>query len=170
MRKKPRGTGVYLREQMKEVLDLKRMHTLLAAGGAVAVLAAAGCGGGGGSSSSPSAASAPAASTPAPSSSGGGSSSSGGNTLKISADKTQLKFNTSSLKAKAGTVTITMTNPSQLQHGVAVTGNGVNKAGSVVGNGGSSTVTLKLKPGKYTFYCPVPGHRQAGMQGTLTVQ
>lgn len=148
------------------------MHTLLAAGAAVAVLAAAGCGGGGSGSSS--AASAPAASTPAPSStpssSSSSSSSSGGKALKIAADPSQLKFNTSSLKAKAGTVTITMANPSSIQHAVAITGNGVSASGKIVGNGGTSTVTAKLKPGKYTFYCPVPGHRQAGMVGTLTVQ
>jgi len=35
--------------------------------------------------------------------------------------------------------------------------------------GGSKTLTLNLKPGTYTFYCSVPGHRQAGMEGTLTV-
>ena len=35
--------------------------------------------------------------------------------------------------------------------------------------GGSKTLTLTLKPGKYTFYCTVPGHRQAGMEGTLNV-
>jgi uncharacterized cupredoxin-like copper-binding protein len=35
--------------------------------------------------------------------------------------------------------------------------------------GGSKTLTLKLRPGKYTFYCSVPGHRQAGMEGTLNV-
>ena len=63
-----------------------------------------------------------------------------------------------------------MDNPASVPHGVAVEGNGVDKDGAVVNKGGKSTVTVALKPGKYTFYCPVPGHRQAGMQGTLTVK
>jgi uncharacterized cupredoxin-like copper-binding protein len=63
-----------------------------------------------------------------------------------------------------------MSNPSPVPHGIAIQGSGVNKVGSIVNQGGSSTISASLKPGKYTFYCPVPGHRQAGMQGTLTVQ
>ena len=47
---------------------------------------------------------------------------------------------------------------------------GVDKSGSTVGMGGKSTVTAALKPGKYTFYCPVDGHKAAGMKGTLTVK
>ena len=58
---------------------------------------------------------------------------------------------------------------SSTPHAVAVEGNGVDKDGQTVTNGKTS-LTVDLKPGKYTFYCPVPGHRQAGMQGTLTVQ
>jgi plastocyanin len=81
----------------------------------------------------------------------------------------KLAFDTKSLKAKAGTVTLSMSNPSSFPHGISVQGNGVDKDGKVVQHGGTSTVTAKLKPGTYTFYCPVPGHRQAGMQGTLTV-
>jgi uncharacterized cupredoxin-like copper-binding protein len=133
-------------------------------------LVVVGCGGSSHKSSSGSVT--PTPRTPTPSTpSGGGSSSSGGGgqTLNLSADPSgALKFNTSSLTAKAGKVTIIMGNNSPLPHGIAVTGNGVNSVGPTV-TGGTSKVTVTLKPGTYTFYCPVPGHRQAGMQGTLKV-
>jgi uncharacterized cupredoxin-like copper-binding protein len=91
--------------------------------------------------------------------------------ITLAADSSgQLKFDKSSLSAKAGTVTITMDNPSPVQHAIGVSGNGVDKDGKPVSMGGKSTVTVKLKAGKYMFYCPVDGHRQAGMQGTLTVK
>jgi uncharacterized cupredoxin-like copper-binding protein len=145
--------------------------TLVLATGAVA-LAIAGCGSSSKSSSSSNTASTPATSTPAPASttgsSGGGSASS---KLSLAADPSgQLKFDKSTLSAKSGTVTISMSNPSSIPHGVAIQGTGVNKSGAVVNKGGTSTVTAKLKAGTYTFYCPVPGHRQAGMEGKLTVK
>lgn len=91
--------------------------------------------------------------------------------LTIAADSGgQLKFDKSSLSAKSGTVTITMDNPSPLPHAIAVEGNGVDKHGQTVNMGGKSTVSVKLKAGKYTFYCPVDGHKQAGMEGPLTVK
>ena len=36
-------------------------------------------------------------------------------------------------------------------------------------SGGTSTVSVTLKKGNYTFYCPVDAHKQQGMEGTLTV-
>jgi len=81
-----------------------------------------------------------------------------------------LRFNTKALTSSAGKVTLVMHNPSQLTHSIAITGNGVNAAGGFVGPGGTSTVSASLKPGTYTFYCTVPGHREAGMVGTLTVK
>ena len=91
-------------------------------------------------------------------------------TLSLSADSSgKLKFNKTSLSAKAGKVTLKMANPSNLPHAVGVSGKGVDKDGKTVRKGGTSTVTLTLKKGKYSFYCPVDGHKAAGMKGTLTV-
>ena len=102
------------------------------------------------------------ASAPAP---GGG-----GAALKLAADPSQLKFDKSSLTADAGKVTIDMKNDSEIPHDVSIDGNGVDEKGKDVTGGATSTVTATLKPGKYTFYCSVPGHREAGMEGTLTVR
>lgn len=127
------------------------------AGSAAVVLAVAGCGSGGGKPSGTAAAPSPAA---------GGSQK-----LSLKAGPgSQLKYDKKTLQAKTGKVTIAMTNPSALSHSVAIEGNGVGAAGEVVAPNGTSTVSADLKPGTYTFFCTVPGHRQAGMQGTLTVK
>jgi uncharacterized cupredoxin-like copper-binding protein len=84
----------------------------------------------------------------------------------------RLRFNMPKLTAsKPGKITIRMTNPknSKLSHGIAVEGHGVDKDGKIVRPGKTTSVTVTLKKGKYTYYCPVPGHKQAGMKGTLTV-
>src|SRR3954451_8303230 len=138
---------------------------------AVAAFAVAGCGSGDNpSSDSSSSDTTTAAQTPPPTpggTSGGGASSN----LKLAADPSgQLKFDKSKLSAKAGSVTITMDNPSPVAHAVAVEGNGVDKDGNTVNMGGKSTVTVDLKPGTYEFYCPVDGHKAAGMKGELTVK
>jgi uncharacterized cupredoxin-like copper-binding protein len=92
-------------------------------------------------------------------------------TLQIDADPTgQLKFLASSASANAGKVTIKMQNKSSVMHDIAIQGNGAQQTGPIVSNGGISTVSATLKPGKYTFYCTVPGHEAAGMKGTLTVK
>jgi uncharacterized cupredoxin-like copper-binding protein len=141
---------------------------VMAAALAAGAVAVAGCGGGGSNSAGSS--SAPAASAPdssAPSANGGG----GGKRLSLQADPSgNLRFDKKALSANAGKVTIVMKNPSQLSHNISIQGAGVNQMGQTVATGGTSTVSATLKPGKYTFYCSVPGHRQAGMFGTLTVK
>ena len=137
-----------------------RGMTLLAV---TAVLALAGCGGSD-NKSSDSGSSSSSSNSNSSASSGGG-----GETLKLAADKSALKFDKSSLTAKAGKVTLQMENPSGVPHAVAIKGNGVDVDGKTIGNGETSTASADLKPGTYTFYCPVPGHEAAGMKGTLTV-
>ena len=90
--------------------------------------------------------------------------------LALSVPGTQLAYNTKLLTAKAGSVTITMTNASPLEHNVTIAEGSKVLGATPTFVGGTKAVTLNLKPGKYTFYCSVPGHRQAGMEGTLVVQ
>jgi plastocyanin len=105
--------------------------------------------------------------TPAPPSSPAASATT---TLKLAANPAgQLAYDTKQLSAKAGKVTIEMTNMSPVEHDVAVAQGTTVVGQTPVFTGGSKAVTLNLKPGTYAFYCTVPGHRQAGMEGTLTV-
>jgi plastocyanin len=100
----------------------------------------------------------------------GGSSS--GSTLKFEADpKGELAYTSSSETAKAGKVTVEFKNPQALTHDVAIENANGEEVGAteLIANGSDST-TVDLKPGTYTYFCTVPGHREAGMEGTLTVK
>ncbi|HEX9482012.1 MAG TPA: plastocyanin/azurin family copper-binding protein [Solirubrobacteraceae bacterium] len=82
-----------------------------------------------------------------------------------------LMYSNSAATARAGKVTLSFTNNSSLGHDVVL----VDSSNKVLGQtpvfqGGTRHFTATLPPGSYTYYCSVPGHRQAGMQGTLTVK
>jgi plastocyanin len=82
-----------------------------------------------------------------------------------------LVFDPNGLTAKPGNVTITYENPSPVPHSIAVATSNGNVLGAVqpFAQGKQSVDLSNLAPGKYVFYCTVPGHREAGMQGDLTV-
>ena len=148
----------------------------IAAGVSVAALAVAmaGCGSSSSSSSSSvtSAASSAASSTASGSAGSGGVAATGG-VQSIAADSNgTLAYTKKTLTAKAGTVRIAFTNHSPLSHNLTIQ-KGAN--GAILGHtptfqGGTKVLSLKLAPGTYTFFCSVPGHRMAGMVGTLTVK
>jgi plastocyanin len=127
---------------------------------ALLLLTLAACGGGSDESATTS-------STATTSAGGGG----GGSTVKVAADPSgALKFDTTSLEATAGKVTIDFTNDSSISHDVKIEGNGVSGEGTDEVSGGSTSATVDLQAGTYTFYCSVDGHRAAGMEGTLVVK
>jgi len=102
----------------------------------------------------------------------GSTSGGGGATLIETAQESGgLSFSRSDLTAKAGSVTMTLDNPSanQLPHAIEIEGNGVEEETETTQPGDRASVTVDLRPGRYTFYCPVGDHRAAGMEGTLTV-
>ena len=102
------------------------------------------------------------------SSAGGGSAS----TLKFEADPNgELAYTSTSETAKAGKVTVEFKNPQALTHDVAIeNANGEEVGATELIADGSDTTSVDLKPGTYTYFCTVPGHREAGMEGTLTVK
>jgi uncharacterized cupredoxin-like copper-binding protein len=104
--------------------------------------------------------------------SGGGNEAGGGSAVKFEADPNgQLAYTATEASAKAGKVTIDFNNPQPLTHDVAIEDTGgetVGKTDLIAAE--ETSTTVNLKPGTYTFYCSVPGHREAGMEGTLTVK
>jgi plastocyanin len=112
---------------------------------------------------------------PQPTQGGGQQGSQGGGastTIEISSPSDgSLVYQPNGVQAKPGNVTINYDNPSPVPHSIAVaTANG-NVLGEVqpFASGKQSVDLTNLAPGKYVFYCTVPGHREAGMQGDLTV-
>lgn len=95
-----------------------------------------------------------------------------GDEIKLGADPDgQLAYDTTKLSAKAGPVTIDLTNPAPVPHDVVIAdGENVLGESDLVSDGGETTATADLESGQYTFYCSVPGHREAGMEGTLKVK
>ncbi len=96
----------------------------------------------------------------------------GGSSVEVEADPSgELAYTTTEASAKAGKVTIDFNNPQSLTHDVTIEDSSGKEVGKteLIGEGETST-SANLKPGTYTFYCSVPGHREAGMEGTLTVK
>ena len=92
-----------------------------------------------------------------------------GGTLTIPATA-QLAYEADKATAKAGKLTIESPNPSGTPHNIAIEGGGLDEKGKVVTNNGVSTISATVKKGEYTFYCSVPGHKEGGMLGKLTVE
>lgn len=114
---------------------------------------------------------------------GCGSSGSGGSAAAAGSSAAQARGQTVDVKAteyafslpttnfSPGTYTFTMADDGHASHAMEIQGPGISGArSSVVGPGGTATLTVTLQGGSYTLFCPVPGHRQAGMQTTLTVK
>jgi plastocyanin len=150
----------------------KHLALLLSAG--ALALGVAACGGSSSSSSTAAGGGAGTSSTAAASSTSSAASapSSGGSShLSIAANpKGALMFDKTSLTAKAGKVTISFANQAPEGHNFTIQTSGGQTVGATpTFNGGTKTLAVTLKPGKYTFLCTVPGHAMGGMKGTLTV-
>ncbi len=93
-----------------------------------------------------------------------------GGTIDLSAPADgSFAYDTTEVDTAAGTVTVNFDNPAPLSHNVVIE----DDAGETLGetdliSESTTSTTVDLQPGSYTFYCSVPGHREGGMEGTLT--
>ena len=142
-----------------------RKLAVLASALVVAALALAACGGGDDNETT-------ASSTSSTTQAAGGGGGGGGETLKVTADPNgDLAYEQKSLSATAGSATIDFDNPSSTGHDVTIEDKSGNEvAATDVITDDTATATADLKAGTYTFFCSVDAHRQAGMEGTLTVK
>lgn len=95
-----------------------------------------------------------------------------GSSINIEANpEGNLEFVQKSVTAKAGNDALEFTNESPVPHDVKIENSSGEEVGGVeIVSEGSESTSVNLKPGTYTFFCSVPGHREAGMEGTLTVK
>ena len=144
---------------------MKKLALLAFALFALAALGLAACGGSDDSSST-------VAESTSSTTASGGSSGGGGATVKFQADPSgALAYTQTDVSAPAGSDTIEFDNPASLGHDVVIEDSGGNEvARTDVITGTTTTTNADLKAGTYTFFCSVDGHRDAGMEGTLTVK
>ncbi len=101
----------------------------------------------------------------------GGDTGGGASTVAFTANPDgELAYEEDSAEAAAGTVTLELTNDSAVPHDVQIEGPDGDLGGTEEVSGGATSADVDLEAGDYTFYCSVPGHREAGMEGTLTIE
>jgi plastocyanin len=94
-----------------------------------------------------------------------------GRTLALAADPGgALRFDKTRAAVLAGRVTVTLTNDSIVEHNVTIAQGSKTLGGTKTISKSADTLALELAPGDYVYFCSVAGHRQAGMEGTLTVE
>lgn len=96
----------------------------------------------------------------------------GGEVLSFEADpEGGLAYTVTEETTAPGKVKVVFNNPQPVAHDVAFEDSGGKEVGAteVITEGEDST-EIEFKAGEYTFYCTVPGHREGGMEGTLTVE
>lgn len=149
-----------------------RRHAVLLPAALAALAALAGCGSSSSTTSSVKTSATQGLSTTTPVVTTPAGSTTAARKVTLEANPTgELSYDKKALTAHAGKVIIDFTNTSPLEHNVTIE----SSAGKVLGatptfKGGSKELSLELPAGTYKFFCSVPGHRMAGMEGTLTVR
>jgi uncharacterized cupredoxin-like copper-binding protein len=143
------------------------LHKSLIALAVAIPLTVSACGGGDDTSDTSAATTAESTSTETSTTAAGGGGGAGG-TVDIS--ETEYKLDPSDPTVSAGKVTFNLTNDGGTTHNLEVEGDGVEEESDDIQPGQSTSLSVDLKPGSYEIYCAIDGHKDLGMEGTLTVQ
>lgn len=124
--------------------------TITAVGALASALVAAGCGGESGAPD--------------------GEAASAVETIRVTA--TEFAFEPATVRVDApGTYTFLVANEGEAPHALAIEGPGVDEVSATVGGGETAEVTVQItEPGEYRIFCPVGGHAEQGMTGTLVAE
>jgi uncharacterized cupredoxin-like copper-binding protein len=97
-----------------------------------------------------------------------GTAAAGGSSVELTA--TEFAFDPSKVEVEqAGETTFTLVNDGKFTHALEIEGQGIEEETDEIDGGETTELTVDLEPGEYEFYCPVDGHREKGMEGTLVV-
>lgn len=95
----------------------------------------------------------------------GGGEGGGGTALWVAID---LAYPEAPAELTAGAVGVELDNQGAIEHNVVIEELDDQIILEAPG-GGTDSATVEFEAGDYTYYCSIPGHRAAGMEGTLTV-
>ncbi|MEU0403917.1 copper-binding protein [Streptomyces sp. NPDC006197] len=135
-----------------------RTRALLALSATALAGVLAACGSGGGGPSSGTTAPPPAQKSTAP-----------GGATRVTTDLADFRITLSQRTFTPGTYAFVVTNTGKHDHALEVEGPDGENRSSTVAPGGSTTLTVTLKAGRYEIYCPVDGHKDLGMKTAITV-
>ena len=84
----------------------------------------------------------------------------------VSVRATEFHFKLSKTSVAHGKVTFKIRNAGHLKHDFKIAG----KKSKMLNPGRSTSLTVTLRRGRYSYVCTVAGHAAAGMKGRLTVK
>jgi uncharacterized cupredoxin-like copper-binding protein len=87
----------------------------------------------------------------------------------VQVSEVEFKIKLPQTSVPAGRYTFDVSNDGKVPHDLVVKGAGAQKGTPTIDPGQSKSLQVDLKPGTYDVYCSIPGHKQLGMDVTLTV-
>ncbi len=101
----------------------------------------------------------------------GGAPQTAAKPARVEFNASEMKFEPKSFSVRAGEVTFVVKNVGTVEHSLVIEDSARASVGSIpsIAVGATGQLVVTLTPGTYALICNLPGHREAGMTGMLTV-